>query len=671
MAIEWYVHDPRGQHGPFRSTELRHQLSGYPNTEGVFVWRQGFQEWIPAADIFDPVGGSIAANIKESQVKARWSLYGAILGLALCAADFLFEWRGKKSVVWQGDAAENIGYILGTVGTAAALFFVAGAIKDHFSSRKNARSKLDPTTFAAAENTPPSKASNRRFTNFVARNWRGEFPLWVTYWVFGLVGNIAILAVTLALASINPSQSVFRPISVFWLIISVWLCIVAVSVWQWVGVWRASSKQVKRRALQRRKAPWAWAAKFVIIIAFMRLGYEIFDEAMPQIREISRIAFLDDPDIPQYSIRVMRSGTEAEITGGIKFGLAADFSKILRASRQIRVVHLNSIGGRIGEGEQLYKVIKDNNLTTYVSAECLSACTLAFSAGRERVLKNGAVLGFHRGSFAGEELEDTPELEGQRKIFTAAGYDPQFIGRALATRNADMWKPAESELLNAGVITRISKGSDYAFSGFPPDVSKVYFFNLLAQTAEVYAAIRDRFPKRYDEMVELYYRAVIDGMTEAETTTKMYRHLTATLSVLRPLAADDVLVDLGNFYADQLGMLQKQSDAVCYEYARSGLGAGIIPALADRELNLEARIVRTASQTSDTSEPSRELWTKVFNRWSARGVSEADMDLIEKVDVQDNQQSRYCAVMIVLYKEITALPQAEAARLIRYLIAAK
>ncbi|WP_206151872.1 hypothetical protein, partial [Staphylococcus aureus] len=71
-----------------------------------------------------------------------------------------------------------------------------------------------------------------------------------------------------------------------------------------------------------------------------------------------------------------------------------DFAVVLRASRQIRVVHLTSVGGRIGEGEKLYQLIKDNGLIAYVSGRCMSACTVAFAGGRERVLLKGATLGF-------------------------------------------------------------------------------------------------------------------------------------------------------------------------------------------------------------------------------------------------------------------------------------
>ena len=113
----------------------------------------------------------------------------------------------------------------------------------------------------------------------------------------------------------------------------------------------------------------------------------LLKDGAPQIIETWRIAFQNDPGIPDYSIRVMRDGTEAEIVGGLKYGLADDFVKILGASRHVKIVHLDSTGGRLGEGEKLYEIIRSRGLTTYVSSKCMSACTLAFAGGRERYLR--------------------------------------------------------------------------------------------------------------------------------------------------------------------------------------------------------------------------------------------------------------------------------------------
>ena len=97
--------------------------------------------------------------------------------------------------------------------------------------------------------------------------------------------------------------------------------------------------------------------------------------------------------------------------------------RILAASPQIHVVHLNSFGGRIGEAEKLYNTIRENNLITYVSANCMSACTVAFAGGTERWLYQNAQLGFHAPTFPGmSELELKEAAQSQRIIFNAAGF---------------------------------------------------------------------------------------------------------------------------------------------------------------------------------------------------------------------------------------------------------
>jgi hypothetical protein len=74
-------------------------------------------------------------------------------------------------------------------------------------------------------------------------------------------------------------------------------------------------------------------AQIAVVLGLLRAVWAVAAAGVPQIAESYRIAFADDPDIPAYSIRVMRDGTEAEIVGGFKYGLTDDFEKILNASR--------------------------------------------------------------------------------------------------------------------------------------------------------------------------------------------------------------------------------------------------------------------------------------------------------------------------------------------------
>jgi hypothetical protein len=228
------------------------------------------------------------------------------------------------------------------------------------------------------------------------------------------------------------------------------------------------------------------------------------------------------------------------------------------------------------------------------------------------------------------------------------------------------------EAVGSRTAQRVSNGADYAFSGFPPDVTRAYFSTALAKFADVYAAIRDRDPARYDEIAAGYYQAVIDGKTAAETIDQISGLANAVVFPLRKSAADDVLVDVANLYADQFEALQKQRPELCQPFAATGTFPGELPkALLDRELNLKARIVRTASGTFDSTPPSAELWSKLADRMLAGGVPKADIALIRTADAKNFQPSRYCAAMIAFYREIARLPRVESARIVRTMIATK
>ena len=125
----------------------------------------------------------------------------------------------------------------------------------------------------------------------------------------------------------------------------------------------------------------------------------------------------------------------------------------------MRVISDNcgKVGGRIGEAEKLYSLIRDKQLITYVNFQCLSACAIAFAGGKERYIAKGAVLGFHEPDFPGitqDVLQSS--IAEQTQIFRDAGFSADFVLRALRTPNSEMWKPTVDELFKAKVITGVS-----------------------------------------------------------------------------------------------------------------------------------------------------------------------------------------------------------------------
>jgi hypothetical protein len=516
-----------------------------------------------------------------------------------------------------------------------------------------------------------------RFNNFIARNWRGEFSLGTTYWLFGFLGNLFAGVLALSVIAAFQSDGGYQPQAIFAAILLMWVGVVTVAIWQTVGVWRSANRHIKARVLLGKKSPWAGLAKLAVCFGALRLAGTFLSSGWPQLLETSRMSFLGDPDIPAYSIRVMRNGTEAEITGGFKYGLTDDFVKILNASRQIKVVHLNSLGGRIGEAAKLNKVIRGRNLDTYVSSRCMSACTVAFAGGARRTLRKGAVLGFHAPSFPGmskDELADSSRI--QRDIFAAAGFDKKFVDQALSTPSTELWRPASSLLLQARAITAISDGGDYAMSGLGTSLTKNDFGSMLSKALPLMEALKMKFPDDYDSVVQAYYGSFESGKTEAESVAASRAKLLVILRKLRPLADDGVLSDIGAVYADQYKALGSRNLALCYQYA-SGVGntvaASDIPEpLIQRENDINRRVVETASKRAAVNATvSEALWKKVAAILAGKGVRSEQFDLLWAATVPSEKYGDYCTTVTMLFREISKLPQTEAGVLMRDVLANK
>lgn len=478
---------------------------------------------------------------------------------------------------------------------------------------------------------------HRPFNNFVARNWRGEFPLWLSYWVFGFLGNIIIGLIPLLAVEAFSADAGYEPRTVFARVVATWLGVFVVATWQLVGVWRSARRRIDERRRSGKRAWWARLAKLAAILGFLHLVPEFGNAGAPQITELYRMAFMDDPDIPAYSIRITGNGTEAEITGGFKYGLSDDFLRIVRASPQIRVVHLNSIGGRIGEAKKLNKLIRDHGLNTYVSAQCISvsACTLAFAGGHERWLLDGAILGFHAPAFPGMSnavLADAVMV--QKDLFAAAGFDSNFVSRALATANEDVWTPSSDELLRARAITAVSDGSNYAASGYgaavtredvaaktansnqfkkamePADVTREDVAAKLTKVLPVLGTIRERLPEDYATIVDDSYRRYMSGQPDTKIIAATEGKLFSIMTAYRPLADDAVLVDLGKLFAERYAL----NPTVCHFYASGAGGASdFLPDIP--ELLIQRSTSESASsllpQSGQTS-PSR--WQPRFGK---------------------------------------------------------
>jgi hypothetical protein len=85
--------------------------------------------------------------------------------------------------------------------------------------------------------------------NAFVRVWRGQLSLPITYWGFGVVGNLIFSA---AGQAINPSSTIERLLII--------ACMIAYSIFAYVGIWRAADRYTGRKA-------WALLAKLAVLFS--------------------------------------------------------------------------------------------------------------------------------------------------------------------------------------------------------------------------------------------------------------------------------------------------------------------------------------------------------------------------------------------------------------------
>jgi|ERR1700704_1010525 len=71
-----------------------------------------------------------------------------------------------------------------------------------------------------------------------------------------------------------------------------------------------------------------------------------------------QVAQEGDEGLGENRFRLLRNGTELEYSGGIKTGMAKEFARMLDAASQVRVLHLNGVGGRIAEADLMAAAIR-------------------------------------------------------------------------------------------------------------------------------------------------------------------------------------------------------------------------------------------------------------------------------------------------------------------------
>jgi len=395
---------------------------------------------------------------------------------------------------------------------------------------------------------------------YIIKHWRGELPLAVSFWINLFFINICLRFIESWLVESNAIQS---PVLGSQISLSfVFLALFIVYPWQIIGTWRSANRHIEETS----RNGWAGATKGLIIIGFMATVANVYI-SIPQYKDAVLIGFGKD-EYGEYHVTLKKENTLIHLMGGLGHGVAADVRDLLDKNPQVTGIVLDSQGGWIYEGRELYKVIRSNNLDTYSLKGCYSACITAFIGGDTRYLAEGANLAFHQYSAAGKSFENIidmqPEMRQDIEIYRKQGVSQEFIDKMFLASKDDFWYPTIDELYYGNVVHGVLNPSTILPTNYQKfDIDEV--INELNKYS-VYNTIKKYDSRTYNQIVtnikEKYTRGA--SLLEIQITTSQYLEKIATDSL--PYTSNEAIVLFFKTLVEVLQKLNNKDPFLCLKY---------------------------------------------------------------------------------------------------------
>lgn len=277
-------------------------------------------------------------------------------------------------------------------------------------------------------------------TGFLLRHWRGALSPLCAWLVGGMLAALLLAAgARLILLALTLSTSSLRVATA--LELAGHGAMAAILVWAVVGIWRSYAGEPNKTKLPGR----------LLLLAMLWFVDWRLPDRLESAKALFQIASGHDPLGPPAAIRAL--GDRILVDGPLSVGASARFAEELGGHPEVRTVVLRSNGGQAMEAEMIAKAIRAAGLDTYALDHCVSACTIAMAAGRERRAAHGAKIGFQQVTAVGhmEEDEDGRFRSPVADALVAARVDRDFIEMATGTM---IWYPRHGEMVDAGFLTR-------------------------------------------------------------------------------------------------------------------------------------------------------------------------------------------------------------------------
>jgi hypothetical protein len=289
---------------------------------------------------------------------------------------------------------------------------------------------------------------------FILQHWRGEFSLPLAYWgiSFLLVSLLRVIGGYLVLEVESVTTSLT---ATAWILFAFYIFSLLLLVWSLVGTWRSATKY----SVEKNSNLWSGLAKFAICLGVLQISTTFITQEAPVLKVFAPYLIGSDAN-KRIGIKILDDGKTMELSGMFGNGSFNAFKKSLDKNPNVNKISLYSNGGLFKEVSLIAEEILIKRIDTYVEVKCESFCTIVFLSGYNRFSTPSAKIGFHAPSLKGASHLDDESNVASREFYSKLRVSKDFINKIYATPNSDMWYPTQKELMDAGVVNRVTFGGE-------------------------------------------------------------------------------------------------------------------------------------------------------------------------------------------------------------------
>jgi hypothetical protein len=390
--------------------------------------------------------------------------------------------------------------------------------------------------------------------------------------------------------------------------------------------------------------------------------------AIPEAAELAALA-------PRYRITLLDGGRTLEFLGEVTDESAADLGRMLALTPSLRQVSLTSAGGNLGAAIAAGDRLAERHLTTYVPLACISACTLLFVAGEQRLLAPDARLGFHAAApavaaMAGNRVVAAYGNDLMRDWLLRRGIAVGFLDQVLAVAHERVWYPAAAELRQAGVVT--GRGPARAASSLadaPAALTEWVFLN-----EPLFLAMAVAYPQDYRRLGAEVYAAFQAGADDLAIERLSSAGAAAALQTALPRASDAVLLRFFEILHDTISAQRDADPRTCRSLLSPdemllGLDEGLQMELGDRIAETLALVFLSVARAPAPPVSRADYdaaWSRLARQvWDTGILRESDRALLQH---PEQAPQRYCTVALAVLDSLLAAPAPERAVILRGLV---